>query len=354
VATAAVLAWPGAPAAAAPSGVGGLAGARADAARLQAEVARLDTQVELLAEDYDAAQARLDDVIQAAHRQQARLERADAQLDAARAEFAVDVRDLYVQGPLVPLELLLSARDPHELAVARGVAGSLLDRDRQTLARIGRATEAARVRVAELQASQAAAVDLRRRLAIRGAAIAQRLDRRRLLLATARADVRHLVAAEQRRREAARRSLVAAAAARALALGFHGFADVPAPNPTAAAAVQAALGQLGKAYRWGASGPDAFDCSGLTSWAYARAGVALPRTSRAQWSAGRHVAVAALRPGDLVFWARDPSDPGTIHHVGLYLGQGLMVDAPHTGAEVRVEPLHPRGYAGATRPTEPG
>jgi cell wall-associated NlpC family hydrolase len=349
---AAVMAWPGGQAGAAPADGRGLAAARAEAARLEAEVDRLDTGVELLAEDYDDAQARLDDVIQAAHRQQAELERSETELDAARAEFAVDVRDLYVQGPTAPLELLLAARDPHELAVARGVAGNLLDRDRRAIVTVAGATAAVGARVAELQDSQARAVDLRRRLGLRAAAIQQRLDRRRLLLATARADVRHLLAAERARREAAMRSLAAAAAARALALGFDGFADVPAPNATAAAAVRAALGQLGKAYRWGATGPDAFDCSGLTGWAYARAGLALPRTSRQQWSAGRHVGLAQLRPGDLVFWASDPADPGSIHHVGLYVGQGLMVDAPHTGARVRVEPLHPRGYAGATRPTE--
>jgi len=143
---------------------------------------------------------------------------------------------------------------------------------------------------------------------------------------------------------------VAAAAARASALGFAGLADAPAPTATAAAAVAAALEQLGKPYRWGATGPGSFDCSGLTRWAFARAGLALPRTSRQQWSAGAHVARSALLPGDLVFYASDPSDPGSIHHLGLYVGQGLMVHAPHTGARVRVDPLRTEGYAGATRP----
>ena len=93
-----------------------------------------------------------------------------------------------------------------------------------------------------------------------------------------------------------------------------------------------------------------FDCSGLVRWAYAQAGLPLPRTSRAQWWAGRPVDVGGLRPGDLVFWASDPTDPATIHHVGIYVGQALMVHAPHTGALVRVDPLRPDGYAGATRP----
>jgi cell wall-associated NlpC family hydrolase len=170
------------------------------------------------------------------------------------------------------------------------------------------------------------------------------------MLATARAEVRALVRAEQARQEAARRAMVAAAAARAKALGFAALADTPAPNATAAAAVRRALGQVGKPYRWGATGPATFDCSGLVRFAYAGAGLSLPRTSRQQWSAGRHVQVAGLRPGDLVFWAHDPDRPATIHHVGIYVGQGLMVHAPHTGALVRVDAVRPSGYAGATRP----
>ena len=144
--------------------------------------------------------------------------------------------------------------------------------------------------------------------------------------------------------------MVAAAAARARALGLADLADRPAPSRVAAAAVRAALDQVGKPYRWGATGPASFDCSGLVQFAYAAAGLALPRTSRQQWSAGRHVAVDDLRPGDLVFWAHDPANPATIHHVGMYVGQGLMVNAPHTGALVRVDALRPSGYAGATRP----
>ncbi|HEV3014518.1 MAG TPA: C40 family peptidase, partial [Actinomycetota bacterium] len=150
------------------------------------------------------------------------------------------------------------------------------------------------------------------------------------------------------------RAMVAAASAKARSLGFAARADSPAPNRTAAAAVRTPRGQVGTPYRWGATGPASFDCSGLVRFAYAHAGLSLPRTSRQQWSAGRHLEVADLRPGDLVFWAHDPADPATIHHVGMYVGQGLMVHAPHTGALVRVDALRPGGYAGATRPGEGG
>ena len=355
LALAALTAVPAPPALAAPepSGPEALAAARAEAARLQREVDKLDDKVETLAEAHGAAQARLDGLIQAAHRHQEELERSELALQDTRAEYAGDVRDLYARGPLAPLELL-AAGDIHELAVAAGVAGHVLDRDVRALASVGLATGTVRAKVTELAATQAETLALRERLAGHEAAIARLLAERKAMLATARAEVRAQLRAEQARQEAARRAMVAAASARARALGFATLADVPAPNGTAAAAVRAALGQVGKPYRWGATGPGSFDCSGLTGFAYAHAGLTLPRTSRQQWSAGKHVQTEGLRPGDLVFWAHDPADPATIHHVGMYVGQGLMVHAPHTGALVRVDALRPSGYAGATRPEEAG
>jgi cell wall-associated NlpC family hydrolase len=330
-----------------------LAAARVEAARLQREIAELDVKVETLAEAHAAAQGRLDGLIQAAHRHQAELERSELALEATRSDYAGDVRDLYARGPLAPLELLLAAGDIHELALAMGAAGVVLDRDLEALSSVGLATGTVRARVTELGTTQAETLALRQRLAGQEAAIGALLATRKAMLATARAEVRAQVRAEQRRQEAARRSMVAAAAAKARALGFAALADAPPPSPTAAAAVRAALGQVGKPYRWGAVGPASFDCSGLVRFAYAGAGRSLPRTSRQQWAAGRHPQVADLRPGDLVFWADDPANPATIHHVGMYLGQGLMVHAPHTGALVRVDPLRPDGYAGATRPGRP-
>ncbi|MBV8161564.1 MAG: bifunctional lytic transglycosylase/C40 family peptidase [Acidimicrobiia bacterium] len=119
-----------------------------------------------------------------------------------------------------------------------------------------------------------------------------------------------------------------------------------APSPAAAAALQWAATQLGKPYQWGGCGPDAWDCSCLVQHAYAAGGVALPRTTTEQYAAsGPHVDPAALSPGDLVFFGT----PADVHHVGLYVGDGEMLDAPDTGAVVRVEPLF-ADYLGATRP----
>jgi cell wall-associated NlpC family hydrolase len=111
------------------------------------------------------------------------------------------------------------------------------------------------------------------------------------------------------------------------------------------------MAQIGKPYLWGAAGPSAYDCSGLMLAAYRSAGIYLPRVSRAQWSAGPHVGLGDLAPGDLVFFAYNTGAPSTIHHVGMYVGGGAMVEAPYTGARVRTASIGRRDYIGAVRPT---
>jgi cell wall-associated NlpC family hydrolase len=83
---------------------------------------------------------------------------------------------------------------------------------------------------------------------------------------------------------------------------------------------------------------------------FAAAGKSLPRTSREQWKIGVHVALSDLRPGDLLFWAYDTGNPASIHHVAMYIGHGLMVQAPHTGGHVEVSPVYLSGLVGAVRP----
>jgi NlpC/P60 family protein/putative peptidoglycan binding protein len=130
----------------------------------------------------------------------------------------------------------------------------------------------------------------------------------------------------------------------------QGTAEAATGSP-AAVAVRFALGQLGKPYRWGANGPASYDCSGLVQTSYRAAGVALPRVSRQQYGAGKLVPVDALRAGDLLFYARDTSNPRTINHVGMYLGRGRMVEAPNRRAPVRIASIwRPGLLRKATRP----
>ena len=103
------------------------------------------------------------------------------------------------------------------------------------------------------------------------------------------------------------------------------------PEGVARTAIEFATAETGKPYVWGATGPSSYDCSGLMLRAYERAGIVLPRVSREQYFAGAHVPVEQAQPGDLLFWAYDTSDPETIHHVGLYIGNGQMMNASQTG-----------------------
>ncbi len=108
------------------------------------------------------------------------------------------------------------------------------------------------------------------------------------------------------------------------------------PPGVARTAVDAAVAESGKPYVWGATGPGSYDCSGLVVRAFEEAGVLLPRTSREQYRAGAHIPVARAQPGDLLFYAYDTSDPDTIHHVALYLGDGRLMEAQQTGVPLGV------------------
>ena len=114
--------------------------------------------------------------------------------------------------------------------------------------------------------------------------------------------------------------------------------------PGASGAVEEARRQLGKPYRYGAAGPDSFDCSGLTMWAWGHAGVSLPHSTTAQWNATRHISLADLQPGDLVYFGSD------LHHMGIYVGGGTMIEAPHTGLSVRYASIYRSDLVGAGRP----
>ncbi|WP_018541625.1 MULTISPECIES: C40 family peptidase [unclassified Streptomyces] len=118
----------------------------------------------------------------------------------------------------------------------------------------------------------------------------------------------------------------------------------PAPGERAAQAVAFAHAALGKPYAWGATGPAAYDCSGLTLAAWKAAGVTLPRTTYTQITSGARVTWPHLAPGDLVFFYSG------ISHVGLYIGGGEMIHAPHPGVPVQIAPLDQLPFAGATRP----
>ncbi|MGP3987681.1 C40 family peptidase [Streptomyces sp. 3N207] len=127
------------------------------------------------------------------------------------------------------------------------------------------------------------------------------------------------------------------------------------PTKQGAGAIAFAQSKLGTPYLWGGNGtPEQggrFDCSGLTKAAFAKVGVELPRVANDQYNTGPHPKRGELLPGDLVFFAHDLNNSRSIHHVGIYVGGGKMINAPYTGAKIRYDPIDSPDYFGATRPS---
>ncbi|MGW2086061.1 NlpC/P60 family protein [Streptomyces sp. NPDC001880] len=139
---------------------------------------------------------------------------------------------------------------------------------------------------------------------------------------------------EQRNTEKAQGALAASGA----------LSSTRSPSEAGGEAVKYAIAQVGKPYVWGAEGPDSFDCSGLTSQSWAKAGLVIPRTSQEQWRQLRKVPLNALRPGDLVIYFPKAT------HVALYIGNGQVVQAPRPGSRVKVSPVASNPLLGAVRP----
>jgi cell wall-associated NlpC family hydrolase len=340
---------------------------RKQARELRRQLDRLNIEQALAVERYDAAQ---DALLQATTGElNATIGVSDSQQVAlaSQDEAARRVRAIYLSGGPVGLTATMLGSSSLSDVLIRwhaieGIVASDAERvdTQQAAATRQRAVEVAASRNRVQVAARQAAADRA------AAAVASSISLQRVLIARTDAAVVEL-AEEERRREEAAALAAAAQSARDAGIGGvsdaagHGLEggtagsqtlpDVPAPNSVAAAAIAAAATRLGMPYSWGAIGPTSFDCSGLMQWAYAQAGVALPRTSRAQYAALPHVALSELAPGDLVFYATDVAKPATIHHVGMYVGNGLSLYAPQTGSVVKIGPVGYGQIIGAARPT---
>jgi cell wall-associated NlpC family hydrolase len=327
-----------------------LGNAQQRAAALARDVNRLETRAEVVTERYDATEAALS--VAVARRGQADQALAAEQATAAAAQQAVVLRAraLYESGgqPTI-VASLLTGQDPLEAFDQYRMADNVIgfeSRSAQAAAQavvqgqaIDQRATAASARITSLQVQRSSEAGQ-----VRGLLAAQQHA-----LRTANATVRQIMREQEAAAAAASaRDFVSAVAAAGGTVDMNGPATPP--NAIAAAAIAAARSKLGVPYVWGATGPGAFDCSGLTQWSYAHAGINLPRTAAEQWYSGPHPSLAQLEPGDLLFWALNTSDPATIHHVTIYIGRGLMIAAPYTGENVQIQPVYMDGLIGATRP----
>jgi peptidoglycan DL-endopeptidase CwlO len=338
--------------AAAPASAGSLSSVRADIAAAQRQLDVLDNRAEVASEHYNAARIKLAADQRSASLAQARLDRAHHVLGSLRGMVTAFAVAAY-QGDALTETFGVTADNPQAFLDKLATLEAVSNSQRHALAAMAAAQreqeQAAALTAAavKVQKSQTAQMQADRATVLSAAHQEQQVlsrlrAREETLVQAARARAAR-IAAEQAAAALAARQAAAAAAAQALMSQPVSYPPVTGSGG-ARVAVQWAYRELGKPYVWGAAGPDTFDCSGLTQYVWAKAGVYLDHYTGSQWNEGRHVSQAELQPGDLVFFGSD------LHHVGLYIGNGNMIEAPHTGADVRISPYLRSDYAGAVRP----
>jgi cell wall-associated NlpC family hydrolase len=334
-----------------------------------AALTKLQTQAEVLIERYDQAQVNEQRAASAQAVTEARLRRAERQQAASRLRVArMAAQQFESGGGFSPVTAMLGDADgPQAYLRQVGMGQALAESGTDTLA-ANQANEAV-ARVFRTQAHKllvAKQADLQEANDLK-VAIQAAVSRQQTFVKLARGKRNKLageLAAAQSKasslRAARQAALAAQAAERAAgaASGPSGSSQVPswawgsgASASQGDVAANWALTQLGKPYQWGGAGPGTYDCSGLTMVAWAHAGVQLLHYTGYQWQEGPHVPLGQLQRGDLLFYATNTSDPSTIHHVAIYIGNGMMVNAPFTGAFVRIDSMYaPGGLIGAVRP----
>ncbi|MEA3077564.1 MAG: peptidoglycan DL-endopeptidase CwlO [Actinomycetota bacterium] len=348
---------------------------QAEATRIQRQLEAQSERVSILAEDYDEARVQVATIEQQLQSSQAKVATTDAQAGEIRGRLKAQAVAAYVRGgSSQAIALLADAKRTDDLAVrgqyVRTVTSGAADvLDELKAVRMQLDEQRAALDAARADARQSAALAESKR---RAAATAE--AEQKATLAKVQGELGALVAAEAKRRAeaeakrvqaelAAKKARDAAASAAAAARNRpstatpsgttrgaaptgSAVAGSTATGPPAAgadAAVAEAKRQIGKPYQYGSPGPDSFDCSGLTSFAWRAGGKSLPHSSRAQWSATSRVAIGDVQPGDILFYGNP------IHHVGIYVGDGQMVEASETGVPVRYASIYRRDLVGAGR-----
>lgn len=315
-----------------------LANKRAEAERIKAQIDALDERMDVAVEDYNEARLAYARTQERVAQNRVRMRELEARTVALQVALEARVDSMYRSGPLALMDVLLGAASFEDFATTWDLLEQLNAADAASVAELRSARAEAAALAVDLEASRVKAKSQLAAVTRTKASIEADLARRAQLLRGVEAEIAQLMAEARAR------------AIRASRRGSRGQASAPGGwdwgSPTNAprgAVVGIARRYLGRPYRWAAAGPGAFDCSGFTMFVYAQVGVRLPHSSRAQISSGQRVSRANLQPGDLVFFGRP------IHHVGIYVGDGMFVHSPRTGDVVSVDPLL-RDFSGASRP----
>lgn len=289
---------------------------------VQARVDRLYHDAERASERYNDAKIELTELRRDLSSLKADEARQDDRLDAVRQQVQESVVRQYQGESLSAVGQVVVSDDPSAFLAQLSTMSAFNDMQSQLFDEYATEAKALDIRRDATEKRAAAVATTERRLGEEKATIQKKLDEAKSLLSELEAEEREAVVS---------RDVVRAPA------------NVPVSG-RASAAVQYALAQVGDAYVYGAAGPSAFDCSGLTMMAWAQAGVGLPHSSSAQYSSGTRVSSGDLQPGDLVFYY------SPISHVGIYIGNGTIVHAANPSTGVTVSPVNSMPYSGAVRP----
>ena len=342
-----------------------LASEQQRATQLESEIEANGNRVSILDEQYTNAQLAIQNATAQIAVDETQLHRREQQTQSVRDQLAARGAELYMgAGNPVPLQAI-DVTSARQLGTRSVYAGAAADQDRQLLDEVKVAVEQLNLQRSALEHARVAATKQRDQLDAARKAITAASEEQQHLLDQVKGHIATLVSqiqAEKAAEEAAaahaameraaqQRELAAQQAAATSQSGGSSSVDagapsvnVPPPSGSAQVAVDTARAQLGKPYVYAGSGPSVFDCSGLTMYAWAAAGVSLPHNAEAQYESLPHVDQSQLEPGDLVFFG------SPIHHVGMYVGGGTMIEAPYTGVDVRYHTIYRPDYAGAARP----
>ena len=336
--------------AAGPAGAAPIDDKRAEAAAIQSQIEANGQQISALAEAYNGAQLRFDEAQAAIVDAEARIAATKLEVQRIRALVRRQAASVYRRSQSGQSFDDFDVKNARRLNTRRAYAEAQARHDDALLTQLDEAREQLATERAKAEAARTAAEAERNDIATNRAALEAANAEQEQVLARVQGELEQLVREEQARREA---EAAAAARARFAASRTSGgntngnaeaFPDVAPPGPAAGVAIEFARTQLGKPYRYAASGPDGYDCSGLTMAAWRAAGVSMPHYSGAQYTRFPRVPLSEMQPGDLVFWGS-----GGGSHVGLYVGGGLMIHSPHTGDVVRVAAVY-GNPVGAVRP----